>query len=84
LREVKPGEFRRQEPIGSYIVDFVSYKKKLIIEVDGGQHNESAGMARDEERSKWLASQGFRVVRFWNNDVMRNIDGVMAEVLKHL
>jgi very-short-patch-repair endonuclease len=59
-------KFRRQEPIGKYIVDFVSFDKKLVIELDGGQH---AGSMRDAERDAWLRSQGFRVLRLWNNDV---------------
>ena len=82
LRQVRPHEFRRQEPIGCYFVDFVSYKNKLIIEVDGGQHNEAAGIAKDKERSEWLESRGFRVLRFWNNDILSNIEGVIAEVLR--
>ena len=62
LREAWPSEFRRQEPIGSYIVDFVSYEHKIIIEVDGGQHNEPGHIAQDEKRATWLESQGYRVL----------------------
>jgi very-short-patch-repair endonuclease len=59
-------KFRRQEPVGKYIVDFVSFDKKLVIELDGGQH---AGDIRDAARDAWLHSQGFTVLRLWNNDV---------------
>ena len=81
LRLIEPGDFRRQVLIGSYIVDFVSFKRKLIIEVDGGQHNETSGMARDGQRSEWLKSQGFKVIRFWNDEVLQNMDGVCAVIL---
>lgn len=57
-------KFRRQQPIGNYIVDFVSFDKKLIIEIDGGQHNEDSIIYKDEIRTKWLEGQGFQVVRF--------------------
>ena len=67
-------KFRRQQPIGEYVVDFVCFEKKLIIEIDGGEHFESI---RDEVRDKWLQTQGYKVLRFWNNDVLRNVEGVM-------
>src|SRR5689334_10467630 len=62
--------FRRQTPIGPYITDFVCHAARLIIEVDGGQHFENANMRRDARRGNFLASKGFRVVRFNNHDVM--------------
>ncbi len=74
-------KFRRQQPIGRFIVDFVCYEARLVIEVDGSQHAESA---RDEMRDKWLSSQGFRVLRFWNNDVLENEDGVVMAILAAL
>ena len=74
-------KFRRQEPIGNYIVDFVCYQKKLIIELDGGQHYESAD---DKERDEWLKSQGFAILRFWNNEVLENRDGVVLKIMQHL
>ena len=77
--------FRRQAPIGRYFADFVCYERKLIIEVDGGQH--ALDVERDKARTRWLESQGFHVVRFWNNDVLANTDGVLMEiqrVLQHL
>jgi very-short-patch-repair endonuclease len=68
--------FRRQTPIGQYIVDFVSHSAKLVIEVDGGQHFDDAYEARDARRDKFLRSRGFRVLRFSNYDVMTNLEGV--------
>lgn len=74
--------FRRQAPIGRYIVDFVCFERKLVIEVDGSQH--AVDTERDAARTAWLESQGFRVLRFWNNDVLRNIDGVAAVIREAL
>ena len=75
-------KFRRQEPIGKYIVDFVSLDRELIIELDGGQHNQQPEMEKDEVRTKWLESRGFRVIRFWNNDVLQNLEGIAARILE--
>ena len=66
--------FRRQHPIGPYIVDFACLSEKLIIEIDGGQHAEN--IAQEEERTRWLEARGYRVIRFWNNEVLKNIEGV--------
>jgi very-short-patch-repair endonuclease len=74
-------KFRRQEPIGPYVVDFVSFEKMLIIEIDGGQHAEIQARTRDEARSTWLRSQGFEVLRFWNNEVLDDREAV-AESIK--
>jgi very-short-patch-repair endonuclease len=74
-KQMEGCKFRRQEPIGSYIVDFVCHEKRMIIEVDGGQH--SADRERDDERDKWLEGQGYKVLRFWNNEVLTNIKGVL-------
>ena len=74
--------FRKQAPMGAYIVDFVCHKAKLIIEVDGGQHADSS---HDKIRDAWLNSQGYCVLRFWNNEVLENLEGVttvIAEALK--
>ena len=76
--------FRRQYPIGNYIVDFVCRAKKLIIEVDGGQHNGINNIINDSERTKYLESFGFRVIRFWNNEIDKNIEGVYNEIVKYL
>jgi very-short-patch-repair endonuclease len=70
-------EFNRQALIGRYIVDFVCFNRKLIIEVDGGQHADSPG---DRRRDEWLRGEGFRVLRFWNNDVLKNTDGVLEMI----
>jgi very-short-patch-repair endonuclease len=74
-------KFVRQEPIGSYIVDFICREKRLIVELDGGQHADSQ---RDKVRDKWLVDHGYRVMRFWNNDVMRNIEGVLEAIATEL
>ncbi len=68
--------FRRQQPIGPYVVDFFCPEALLIIEVDGGQH--AWNEAHDAERTKWLEARGYRVLLFWNNDVLANTDGVVA------
>ena len=73
-------KFRRQQPMGSYIVDFISFEKQLIIEIDGGHHNEEPVKVLDEQRTKYLESREFRVIRFWNNDVLENIDGVLIRI----
>ena len=70
--------FRRQHAIGNYIVDFVSIKKKLVIELDGSQHLEQE--AYDIERTRYLESQGYKVVRFWNNQVENDINGVFQAI----
>lgn len=75
-------KFRRQIPVGTYIVDFLCQDAMLIIELDGGQHAEQQNY--DQRRTHWLESQGFRVMRFWNNDVLLNIDGVSDAILEAL
>jgi very-short-patch-repair endonuclease len=70
--------FRRQHTIGNYIVDFCAIKQKLIIELDGSQHLEQEEY--DLERSAYLESQGFKVIRFWNNDVMNDIQSVLSAI----
>jgi len=72
-------KFRRQEPIGNYVADFVCYEKRIIVEVDGGQHCSE----KDSERDKWFEGQGFKVLRFWNNEVLKNIQGVWEVIRKH-
>jgi very-short-patch-repair endonuclease len=72
--------FRRQHPLGKYIIDFYCSPLKLAIEVDGGQHNEQAHKTHDEHRSQWLRGKGVTVLRFWNNDVLQNIEGVWDEI----
>jgi very-short-patch-repair endonuclease len=71
--------FRRQHAIGTFIPDFVCIEKKLVIELDGSQHLEQEEY--DKERTKYLESQGYKVIRFWNNDVIKNIDGVILTIM---
>ena len=70
--------FRRQHAIGSYIVDFVSIKNKLVVELDGSQHLNQE--ERDAERTQYLESQGYKVIRFWNDKVMNDIEGVIRAI----
>jgi very-short-patch-repair endonuclease len=74
-------KFVRQEPIGPYIADFVCREQRLIIELDGGQHADSK---RDQARDKWLADRGYRTLRFWNNEVIENIEGVWDTIANAL
>lgn len=69
-------KFLRQYPIEPYIVDFICREKKIIIEIDGGQHNQPDDIEYDLERTNFLNSRGYKVIRFWNNDIDNNIDGV--------
>jgi len=71
--------FRRQHPIGPFIADFACTEAKLVIELDGGQHVERKD--RDAARSRWLAQRGYRILRFWNNDVLTQIDAVLHVVV---
>jgi very-short-patch-repair endonuclease len=75
-------KFRRQQPLGRYIVDFVCLQKRLIIELDGGQHAQQTDY--DKDRDGWLRDQGFVVLRFWNNHVLNNSDGIMEVIVKNL
>ena len=77
-------KFRRQHPIGDYIVDFICLEKFLIIEIDGGQHNKSENIEYDNKRTQYLEKRGFKVLRFWNNDIDLNISGVYAKILKYV
>ena len=75
-------KFKRQQPVGRYIVDFVCFDAKLVIELDGGQHADAVD--EDAARHAWLGSQGCRVLRFWNNDVLSNLDGVFMTITAQL
>ena len=81
---IKNCKFKRQYPIGNYIVDFICREKWLIIEVDGGQHNEIENRIKDEESTRYLNSRGFKVLRFWNCDIDKNLKGVYDTILKEL
>ena len=80
-RQIDGNKFVRQEPIGRYICDFVCREKHIVVEVDGGQHSEST---RDEVRDGYLRAEGYRVMRFWNNDVLSNIEGVLTVIDEEL
>ena len=71
-------KFKRQQPLGQYIVDFVCFEAKLVIELDGGQHADASNA--DQIRDAWLHSQGFQTVRFWNNEVLGNTEGVLDRI----
>ena len=71
-------KFKRQNPIGRSIVDFVCVERQLIIEIDGGQHGEQAEY--DQHRDAWLRSQGYTVLRFWNHEVMQQMEGVLEQI----
>ena len=74
--------FRRQTPMGSYIADFVAHSCKLVVEVDGESHDFEERIRHDERRDQWFASRGYRVLRFTNDDVMKNLEGVVLSILK--
>ena len=79
LREVLPGlHWRKQVPFGPYVADFCSHGARLIIEVDGGQHADAS--QADARRTIFLESEGYRVLRFWNDDVIGNVDGVLTTI----
>jgi very-short-patch-repair endonuclease len=71
-------KFRRQVPLGPWVVDFVSFEQMLVVEADGSQHAESA---RDQIRDADLRKRGFRALRFWNNDILENADGVLQQIM---
>jgi len=73
-------KFRRQVPLGRYIVDFYCHELRLVVELDGGQHSEKA----DRARTLWLESEGYRVERFWNHEVLENADGVLVELERRI
>ncbi len=75
-------KFKRQQPIDKYIVDFICFEKGLIIELDGGQH--SINRKKDKIRDKYLKEQKFKVLRFWNNDVLGNIEGVLEVIRQNI
>ena len=82
LRQIGGYKFRRQQPLGSYIVDFICLEKKLVVELDGGQH--AARISEDAQRTTWLESQGFHVLRFWNHQVLGEMETVKAVIYQTL
>lgn len=79
-RQLYGAKFRRQVPIGRFIADFLCFEARLIVEADGGHHSVEA----DAERTAFLEAQGFTVIRFWNHEVLGNIDGVLETIARHL
>jgi very-short-patch-repair endonuclease len=80
-KQLEGFRFRRQHPMGRYIVDFFCPEAKLVVEADGGQHADNEA---DSIRADWLLAQGYRVLRFWNNDVLANTEGVLLTILEAL
>lgn len=81
-KQINRHRFRRQHPIGDYIADFACIEQRLVIELDGGQHQ--AQLEYDEQRSEYLRQQGWRVLRFWNNEVLENLEGVLSVIAASL
>jgi very-short-patch-repair endonuclease len=77
-RQIEGAKFRRQQPIGEFIVDFVCFEKKLVIELDGGQHKQAR--EKDHQRDRKLTEDGYTVLRFWNNEVLGNLEGVLEVI----
>ncbi|MBV9019053.1 MAG: endonuclease domain-containing protein [Alphaproteobacteria bacterium] len=82
LHQISGYKFRRQVPLGRYIADFVCHEARLIVEIDGGQHDHLS--PREAERTAFLQSEGYRVLRFWNNEVLQNLEGVHAVIAGEL
>ena len=83
-RQIENAKFRFQQQVKNYIADFVCFEKKLIIEIDGGQHNETSEKIKDEERTRILKKKHYKVLRYWDNDVLQNTDGVLEDIRKIL
>jgi very-short-patch-repair endonuclease len=81
-KQLKGHRFRRQHPIAQYIADFVCIEQKVVVEIDGGQHQEQ--VEYDERRATFLQKQGWQVLRFWNNDVLNNLEGVLSVIAANL
>jgi very-short-patch-repair endonuclease len=75
--QIEGAKFRRQQPIGPFVADFVCQDRRLVVEADGGQHQVSAA---DDRRTAFLKQAGYRMLRFWNGDILENIDGVAASI----
>ena len=81
---IEGSHFRRQAPIGPYIVDFFCPAKRLIIELDGGHHNEDDTAERDRARQSWLENEGYRVIRFWNSEITSDLTAVLERIYVEL
>jgi very-short-patch-repair endonuclease len=80
-RSLAGAKFRRQHPVGPFVADFLCHESRLIVEIDGGQHALSPS---DAPRTRWLEARGFRVIRFWNNQVLSQTEAVLEEIAKNL
>lgn len=80
-RRFQDHKFRRQAPVGPYIADFASFESRLIVEVDGGQHADSTS---DRKRDAYMRANNFEIARYWNNDVLKNLDGVPEDLWRRL
>jgi very-short-patch-repair endonuclease len=83
-RQLEGAKFRRQHSIGPYIADFFCLEARLVIELDGGQHDEQTRREADERRTRYLQAQGYTVLRFWNSEVSEDMDGVLEAIAGHL
>ena len=83
-KQLKGLQFYRQKVIGNYIVDFYCHKASLVIEIDGGQHYSNKGKDNDSKRDAYLSRLGLKVLRYTNLDVLKNVDGVVEDIYKHL
>jgi very-short-patch-repair endonuclease len=83
-RQVEGAKFRRQHPVGPYIVDFICVDAQLVVELDGSQHGEESGRQVDQRRTEYLESVGYRVLRVWNQEAFDNLDGVIQQIAKFL
>ena len=73
-------KFRRQEPIGNYIIDFVCFHPRIVIELDGNHHSEKDQKERDQNRDEWLKQEGFEILRFWNREVLKDVSVVLKKI----
>ena len=83
-RQLDGHKFKRQVPRGAFIVDFACLDRNLIVELDGGQHAAPLQNKEDQKRSEWLTGEGYRVLRFWNSEVLENMDGVLLTIIQAL
>jgi very-short-patch-repair endonuclease len=81
-KQLEGFKFRRQQPIGNYVADFVCFEKRIVVEIDGSQHAVEKEREKDITRDSWFTKQGFKILRFWNNEVMQQTEGVL-EVIKN-
>jgi len=81
-RQLTDAKFRRQHPIGPFVIDFCCVETRLVVELDGGQHSDRA--VADQQRTKYLNSLGYRVLRFWDNEVLENVEGVLERIAEQL